>query len=217
MKITAIAHSKHRNAFGLVGIEVDSNQKRAYVKMAKQWSRDKINTVPSEIAKLYREIKWSKTYIDQESGEHLIQDLRKSYNIPLKIITTQKKVKDPKGIEKITTMDKIEITQFMLTLMQNHQVKFPQNPSQIMAELEHQIAVYSEHKTEQGSIDYFAPGEEKDNLTKALLICCFAARKQLSLVPNDTVHVGGGIGNKVTQYNFRDMHESSTMQEFANL
>ena len=101
MKITAIAHSKHRNAFGLVGIEVDSNQKRAYVKMAKQWSRDKINTVPSEIAKLYREIKWSKTYIDQESGEHLIQDLRKTHNLPLKIITTQKKSKIQRALKKL--------------------------------------------------------------------------------------------------------------------
>lgn len=181
MKLAAIAHSKHRNMFGLVGIEVDPKLKKAYVKLAKQWSRDQINKIPYEIGALYRNVQWGDTYIDQQTGQHFIQDLKREQKLRLKIITTQKNLKDPTELENLHVMDKIEMTQFMLTLRKNHQVEFPITPSKTMMALESQIAIFSEHKTEAGNIDYYAPGEELDNLTKALLICCFAARKQLRI------------------------------------
>jgi len=178
MKIAALAHSKHRNMFGLVGIEVNEEQKKAYVKLARQWSRDQINTIPSMVSQLYQKIQWGDTYVDQQTGEHLIQDLRKE-GMYLKIITTQKNLKDPSDISRTKVMDKIEMVQLMLTLRKNHQIEFPKNPTTTMVELERQMAIFSEHKTEAGGIDYFAPGEELDNLTKALLIDCFAARNVL--------------------------------------
>jgi len=190
IKLTAIAHSKYRDMFGLVGIEVDPDLKKVYVKLARQWPRSKINEIPKEIGMLYQNIRWRNTYIDQQTGEHFIQDLKRIQHLSLSVINTQKNLKDPVEIERIRTMDKIEMTQFMLTLRQNHQVEFPPNPSKTMKDLEEQMALYSEHKTESGNIDYFAPGSEKDNLTKGLLISCFAARKYLK-VGDVRVYVGG--------------------------
>ena len=106
-------------------------------------------------------------------------------------MTTQKNVKDADEIEKIQTMDKIEMVQFMLTLRQKHQVEFPPDPSVSAQQLERQIVLFAEKKTEAGSIDYFAPGNELDNLPKALLIACFAARKYLD--KPSPVYVGGQI------------------------
>ena len=194
MKLAAIAHSKHRNAIGLVAVQIDTKQKLVYVKLARQWSRDKINIIPAEISKLYQKIQWGTTYIDQLTGQHFIQDLKRIHHMPLKIINTQKNLREPAEIEKIQVMDKIEMTQFMLTLRQNHQVKFPENPSETMMELESQMPIYSEHKTEAGGVDYYAPGDEKDNLTKALLIDCFAARKYLRIG-----NVGGYVGGAMPE------------------
>ena len=66
------------------------------------------------------------TIIDQQVGEFFIQDLR-NHDIPIQVITTQKDLKDPKLIEKIKVMDKIEMTHFvMVALRQNHQIEFPE-------------------------------------------------------------------------------------------
>ena len=191
LRLAAIIHSKHRNMFGLVGTEIDTEKKKAYVKLARQWSRTKINEIPSEVSRIYQKIKWKTTYVDQLTGQHFIQDL-KSNHVPVSVITTQKNLKDPHDIERIKVMDKIEMVQLMLSLRQNHQVEFPPAPSKSMTELEEQFALFTEHKTEAGNIDYFAPGEELDSLVKALLINCFAARKYLT-VKEIGVCVGGQI------------------------
>ena len=188
ISLAAIAHSKKRNAIGLVGVDIDIELKKVYVKLARQWPRTMINEIPYKIAELFEKIRWGNTYIDQLTGQHFITDL-KTRKMPLRIINTQKNLKEPDDIERIITMDKIEMTQFMVVLRQNHQVLFPDNPSKTMKELEDQMPLYSEHATEAGNVDYYAPGDEKDNLTKALLIDCFAARKYLT--GEITEHVGG--------------------------
>ena len=180
MKITAITHSKHRDAIGLVGISINAKTKKVHPSLVRQWSRDNINTVPSEINTLYQKIKWEQTYIDQLTGEHFINELKNDYQIPLSVINTKKNLIDPKDIRKIKTMDKVEMTQFMLVLKQNHQIEFSTQPSIHMKELEHQWSLFSEHKTEAGNVDYYSPGDELDNLIKSLMIACFAARNILT-------------------------------------
>ena len=199
--LAAIAHSKFRNAIGLVGIEIDSKQNKIRVRLAKQWSRDKLNIIPDEIGELYKKIKWGNTYIDQQTGQHLIQSLKQKEERPLRIIHTQKNLKDADEIERIKIMDKIEMAQFMLELRQNHVIEFPEKPSKDMTELEEQVALYMEHKTEAGTIDYYAPGEELDSLIKGLLIACFAARKILS--GNDGIPVMGPVRGKYKPRNAR--------------
>lgn len=163
---------------GIIGAEIDITQRKVYVKLARQWSREQINKIPDNIQNIYSKIQWEDTIIDQQTGQHFIQDLKRC-EMPMQVITTQKNIKDPDVIEKIQTMDKVEMIQLMLVLRKNHQIIFPEEPSEDMSQLEHQMSVFTEHKTEAGGIDYFAPGDEFDNLTKALLMLCFAARRQL--------------------------------------
>ncbi len=178
--LAAIAHSKFRNAIGLVGIEIDPEKNKIRVRLAKQWNRTQLNIIPDEIGALHNKIKWGETYIDQQTGQHFIKSLKQEQEMPLRVITTQKNLKDADEIERTKIMDKIEMAQFMLQLRQNHVIEFPEKPSKDMIELEEQVALYMEHKTEAGTIDYYAPGEELDSLIKGLLIACFAARKFLS-------------------------------------
>jgi len=179
LKITALSHSKHRNAFGLIGIEVDVEKKIIHVRLAKQWRREEINQIPSDIAQAFSQIKWDSQYMDQKIGEHLIKAIKIKAEFTIKVITTQKNLKDPEGIEDIKILDIIEMTQFLLQLKINHQIQLPENPGKTMRILESQIALFTEHKTEAGGIDYYAPGDEMDNLIRALMICCFAVRNIL--------------------------------------
>lgn len=196
VKRAAISHSKHRNMFGLIGIEADSEKKEIDVRLARQWPRDTLNTIPAEIKKIHNKIVWDTTYTDQLVGEHLIQSLKRDYNLNVQVINTQKNLKDPDDIEKVKTMDKVEMVQWMLTIFQNNQINFPGNKSRHMNDLISQITLFTEHKTESGNIDYFAPGDEYDNLTKALMIACFSVRNLINKNIS-TEHVGGGLTSAI--------------------
>ncbi len=177
-KTVALSYSKHRSAFGLVGIDTDEDLV-VQVGLAKQWSRQQINQIPLDIANAYHDIQWSKMYVDQSLGEHLIKEIKK-HAISVDVITTKKNMPDPADIDRLLVMDKMEITQFMLSLKIKHRIQFPQKRGKDMQELINQIELFTEHKTEAGGIDYYSPGDELDNLTKALMICCFAVRNILS-------------------------------------
>ena len=192
-KIVAITHTKLRNVFGLVGIELDAEKRLVYVRFAKQWSRQSINTMTTDISNIYKKIRWDSTLITQETGHHLIQALKQEHNIPLKVITTQKKIKETRDIERIRVMDIIEMTQLLLQLKLNHQIRFTENPKGDLYELENQIAIFSEHTTEAGSVDYYAPGEALDSLTKSLMIACFSVRNELTGADGSVIC--GGLNN----------------------
>lgn len=176
LKLVSLAHSKHRNAIGLVGIEVDAIKQEISIRLAKQWPRKNLNDIAPEVAEMYKKFQWFNTVIDFQVGDHVIQGLRRAGGMPIKIIHIQKKVKDHLEIERVRTMDIIEQTQFMLQMKLAHKLVFPTNPTKDMSELEAQVALFAEHKTESGGIDYYVPGDGFDNLTKALIIDCFAAR-----------------------------------------
>ena len=180
-KLAAISHSKHRNEFGIVGIEVNTKEKKIRVKLARQWPREQLNEIPLHIADLHEKKQWQDTYIDQLTGEHLIREIKRKHNLNIRVITTQKNLKDPHDIDRVRVMDKVEMVQWMIVMGQNHQIEFPPNPSKSMKELEIQMNVFAEKTTEAGGTDYFAPGDEYDNLVKALMIACFAARKQIRI------------------------------------
>ncbi len=191
-KIVALAHSKHRNMIGFIGIKVDENLK-VHVKLAKQWSRNQINQIPQELKTAYSKIKWNRFYVDQMVGEHFIKDINR-HGIRTDVITTKKNMNDPDDIERLLVMDKIEMTQLILSLKLDHRIQFPSNPGKTMQEAINQVELFTEHKTEAGGIDYYSPGDELDNLTKSLMICCFAVRKILA--GDDGSHVGGVFGKR---------------------
>ena len=188
VKIVGVAHSKLRNAIGAVGIEIDVDKHEIQVVMVKHWERNEINKIAPEIGNLFNKIEWENTIIDMQVGEHLIKSFRSTSDMPMRIIHIAKKVKDEKEIERVKTIDLVETVQFTLQLKLVHKILFPTRPSEAMQELEGQIALYSEHATEAGGIDYYAPGDEFDDLTKALIVAIFGARPFL----NDDVEIIAG-------------------------
>lgn len=201
-KTIALSHSKHRNMIGLIGIEVDENL-IVHVRAAKQWSRSQINQIPQDLKDTYDKIKWSRLYVDQVIGEHFINDINR-VGLRTDVITTKKNLDEPDDIERLQVMDKIEMTQLMLSLKLDHRIQFPINPTGTMKEAISQVELFTEHKTEAGGIDYYSPGEELDSLTKSLMICCFAVRKILA--GNTGIHYGGAMKKK--DKSFDDVHGS---------
>lgn len=179
----ALAYSKHRDAFGLVGVEVwgaSSANPQAYLMLAKSWPRSALSTIPARVSQLWKQARWDDTVTDQLAGQHLIQHLR-AEQLPVTVVTTQKDLKDPAGIEKTEIMDKIEAVQFVIWLRQAARLHFPARPSEGVRLLEEQMALFTEHKTEAGSVDYFAPGAEHDDVVKALVLCLFSLRSVLEV------------------------------------
>lgn len=168
--------------FGLVGIEVDIQKKTAFVGLARQWKRDDMNSIPSDVAKYFQKVKWDMTFADQQIGQHMVRAIEKSLGFQVTTITTQKNLKDPENIELIKVMDMTEMTQLTLALKQKHKIQFPpvDELTNHMEQLTKQIEMFTEHVTEQGTVSYYAPGEELDCLPRALMICLFAARTSLT-------------------------------------
>lgn len=191
MKRAAISFSKLRNEIGLVGIEVFPKERMAVPRLAQQWKVQDTEKMAAETYQLYEQFQWGDTYIEQESGDHLIMLLKEHYRMPIKVITTGKKVKDAKKIRRIKVMDKIEMTEFLRRLKLNGQLRFVRHATPGLKELENQIPYFTKHTTEAGSVDYYAPGEEPDNLVKALMVACFSVRKLLQGA--STEFVGGPI------------------------
>jgi len=178
--IVALSYTKQRTMFGMVGIEIDPTKKIAYVRLAKQWKRDDMNHIPKDIQEIHSKVKWHNTYADQLVGQHLLRSIENALKTEVQTITTQKNLKDPEDIEKIKVMDMTEMTQLTLSLKQEHKIQFPpKNHSDDMIELIKQMEMFTEHITEQGTVSYYAPGEELDCLPRALMICCFVGRNSL--------------------------------------
>ncbi len=178
--IVAISYTKQRTMFGMVGVEIDSQKRIAYVRLAKQWSRKNMNSIPGDIGELHSRIKWNNTIADQLVGQHLIRSIEMAIKSQVQVITTQKNLKDPENIELLKVMDITEMTQLTLSLKQGHRIQFPKNNhTEDMIELMKQMEMFTEHVTEAGTVAYYAPGEELDSLPRALMMCCFTARNSL--------------------------------------
>ncbi len=177
--IVALSHDKQRQVFGVVGIEINE-EKIANVRLAKIWKRDDMNKIAPDMKALNDKIKWDMTFADQLVGQHLIRSIEKSLQFQVQTITTQKNLKNPEDIELIKVMDITEISQLTLSLKQENRIQFPkENATKDMEDLMNEVQMFTEHVTESGTVAYYAPGEEHDCLTRALMICLFAGRTQL--------------------------------------
>lgn len=190
--ICAISHSKLRKTFGLVVCGLKQDNKKLYVGHAMQWSRNDLQVIIPKIKKLQEKLGWNHIIIDQQSGQHFIKSLKLA-ELNVNVISTQKNIKDEKQIENLEILDKIEMTQLFLTLKNNHQIIFPENDS--MKLLEDQVPIFSEHITEAGTADYYASGEEPDDLIKSLIMCGFSYRKELT-EDVDISFAGGAMRGK---------------------
>ena len=174
-KVTALAYSKHRDALGLVGVEVDPQDRVLRVRLARQWPAAERVDMIGHIQDYYMRVNWKTLLIDQQVGEFIITSLRRA-GLGVQVITSQKRVKDAAKIRGVKVLDTIEMTEFLATMQRNGQLRFPADPSRHMRELEEQMPFFSKHVTEAGAVDYYATGEEPDNLVRAMMAACFSAR-----------------------------------------
>lgn len=193
--VCAISHSKKRKKFGLVatGLLAEGREladRKLYVGYAKQWDRNELDFIVPEIKKQAKRQNFSEIIIDQQVGQHFIKSLN-MVGLNTKVITTAKNLKDVKGIERLDVLDKIEMTQLFLTLKNNYKIRFPENGSLKM--LEDQVPIFAEHITEAGTADYYAKGNEPDDLIKSLIMCAFSCRNDLTQVYEQFV---GGQANR---------------------
>jgi hypothetical protein len=175
----AFAHSKKRDYFGMVGIEIEADNNTAFVRMAKQWSREQLNQMPQEIKQIYHRVKWHRTFADHQIGLHLIRNFENKLQLGIHTITTQKHLNDAENIDRLQVMDMTEMVQLTLSLKQDRKIQWPAKFSKDMGLLIKQIEMFTENVTEQGTVSYYAPGNELDALPKALMIALFGNRTEL--------------------------------------
>lgn len=216
--IVALSYTKLRTAFGVVGIEIDEIEKIAYVRLAKIWSRDDMNSIGADMKKMNDVVKWDMTFADQLIGQHLIRSIEQSLRHEVYTITTQKNLKDPENVELIKVMDMTEITQLTLSLKQDHQIQFPPDKkTKDMKDLIAQIEMFTEFTTEQGTVSYYAPGEEMDCLTRALMICIFGGRQILKSGLSALVIVQGSHQRETAEQSFAKYFKQALGDDFVGL
>lgn len=206
--IVAFAPTKRRSHFGMVGIEIDPNIPIAYIRLAKIWKREEMNQIAPATKQMYSKIKWSATYAEQTVGEHLLKAIEMETGINVFPITTQKNLKEPSDIEKIGIMDQIEMTQLLLSLKQDHKLQYPPKPTGDMEKLIAETEMFTENITEQGTVSYYAPGNETDGLIKALMICCFAGRNSLQELSDEIIVVQGSSSSQKAVKIVDDMNKT---------
>jgi len=136
------------------------------------------------------------------TGQFVIEELEQVHHISVIGVTTTKDIKDEKKKHKVQTMDKNENVKWVLNMKAEHRIIFPtdQNCSGDMLELKRQIAIFAEHKTEAGSVAYYAPGQEHDDGVMALLINCQKAKEYLKVSGNG-IYVGSSL-NETPEINY---------------
>jgi len=177
--IVAFSQTKKRTDIGIVGVEIDDEKRIVYVRLAKTWKRADMEHIASDVEILSKKIQWDSTYADQLVGQHLLKDIEYQSGLNIFAINTQKNIKEPEEEEGMKRMDQTEMVQFFLSLKLTHKIQFPKKLSKYMSNLITQTEMFKENTTEQGTVSYYAPGDELDCLIKALMICCFAGRTLL--------------------------------------
>ena len=107
----ALAHSKKRNYFGMVGSQVNAKKNMAYVRMAKQWPRTRLTILPADLKQIYHRVKWHTTFADHNIGLHLIRDLESKLQLGMHTIPTLKHQNDAQKIDRPPTVELTEMVQ----------------------------------------------------------------------------------------------------------
>lgn len=169
---------KNRDYFAFVIIEVTD---KITVKGARQWKKQAYTDIEQKIAKYHTQYDFDHIVIElNNTGEHVVEVLVRQYGLPIVPVTTSKDLKDIKKIAGIKTMDKNEMVGWLSKMFQDNKIVLPIKGSKDMQELKRQINIFAEKRTEAGSISYYAPGSEHDDLVMALMLACFIGRRYMT-------------------------------------
>ena len=194
IRICGCDPGKRRDSFGLVSLFVDVEKNRLFVEFAKRWLRKDYMYVEERIARYHQQAHWSDILVEQNNtGEHVIEMLRKKYALPVRAVTTVGKITDPRKHHRLKTMSKPEMVNWYVRAKQRHIALFPRSLNVDMLELKRQIAIFAEYRTDAGNVTYHAPGNEHDDLAVSFLIACFGALRWIRIGSADSQLVWGPL------------------------
>lgn len=184
MLIAALDPGKMHDSFGFVVIRVDEDS--ITVRAAREWKGRDYADVERTVAKYHLKHNFDHIVVVEQNniGVHVIETLIRQYNLPIVAVFTSKNIKDNKKVMSAKTMDKNMMANYIATLMKHTdedgnpdpKLKFPKNGSKDMKELERQVAIFAEHRTESGNVSYHASGQEHDDLAMALMLAVHIGR-----------------------------------------
>ena len=189
MLIAACDPGKIHDSFGFVVIRVDD--KVIHVRTARRWLGRDYTDVERTIAKFHMKHNFDHVVVEQNSmGVHVVESLIRQYNLPVISVTTSANLKDNKKIISARVMDKNQMALYIAKLMKDKLIKFPSGKkTKDLAELERQIAIFAEHRTESGkALSYYAPGNEHDDLAMALMLAVHIGRYYLRNEDDTRIH-----------------------------
>ena len=133
MLIAAGYPGKLSDSFAFVVIRVD--KENIIVRAAKRWLGLEYTDVEQQIAKFHLKHNFDHIVIEQNNtGIHVIEVLRRQYNLPIIPVTTTKNLKDNKKIMSARVMDKNMMAMYNANLMNDHKIKYPTTGSKAMKE-----------------------------------------------------------------------------------
>lgn len=175
MRIAGLDPGKHLDAFALVGTEIVDGVLQ--IRGAKRWMGRNYLQVEDEIAQIHRTKPFDMYVLElNNTGTHVYEVLSDQKHLPVIPVVTTKDVKDLAKKHDGRTMDKNEMVRLMAHWFLDGSIQFPINKTAELTELERQLKIFAEHKTETGSVSYRAEGSEHDDLVMALMLACFGAR-----------------------------------------
>jgi len=175
MRIAGLDPGKQRDSFAFVGTEIKN--KAIYVMGAKRWLGRAYLDVEKEIAVIHSEHPFAYYVVERNNtGEHVVEVLKRHHRLPVLAVTTGRELKTKEKIYSPKIMDKNEMVKYMIVLIQEGRLRFPRTKTMELNELERQMSIFAEHKTEAGKFTYHAEGAEHDDLVMALMLACFIGR-----------------------------------------
>ncbi len=175
MRIAGLDPGKQRDSFAFVGTKVEN--KAIYVLGAKRWLGRAYLDVEKEIASIHTSQPFTYYVVERNNtGEHVIEVLKRNYSLPVLAVTTGRELKTKEKIYSPKVMDKNEMVKYMIVLIQEKKLIFPKIKTMELTELDRQMSIFAEHKTDAGKFTYHAEGQEHDDLVMALMLACFIGR-----------------------------------------
>jgi hypothetical protein len=143
------------------------------VRLAKRRLGKSYLSVCGEFANLSHKHNFDYNVIEyNNTGVAVVEMLTDQFGLKVVPITTINMGREMKKKVSPKNMDKYEVVHRFISRKENHQIVFPSDSkcSEDMLELKRQVAIFAEHRTEAGNVQYYAPGSEHDDGVMALLI-----------------------------------------------
>ena len=179
VKIVMGDPGRKNDPFGIVGIELDMKTGIIKPKLARQFIKTKYGVVADYLLTVRNSIKPNIIGIETNNrGKRVMNLYREKYALKLVGINTSANL-TLETLERGLTMDKPFMIGWLKEYLQNHMIKFPNNPTVEMKVLIDQIHQIVGIRTAAGHISYKAQRGRHDDLFMAFLLCCHIARLYL--------------------------------------